>query len=163
MPRARGLGFFPEQRVNMSLHPTGLTACQKRSRFNTNSHDRMSDCALAALRFTHGHFDSRLPAPQAQPTSSEAGDAVCQGGHVAAVSSRVLNNQIDLDFVDITVVDQRVAVFRSGCHFQQLIDKLFQNTPKSSTVLLSESTWLPRAAILSEVTYEQSTFRPKSY
>ena len=53
----------------------------------TNSHDRMSDCPVAALRFTHGHIDSRLPAPPAQPASSDAGDVVCQGGPVGANSA----------------------------------------------------------------------------
>ena len=72
------------KRVNVSLQPTGLTAWQKRWRPNTNSQDRMSDCPVAALRFTHGHFDPSLPAPPAQQASSEAGDVVCQGGHVAA-------------------------------------------------------------------------------
>ncbi|MGV2528281.1 UNVERIFIED_CONTAM: hypothetical protein FOS11_36885, partial [Bacillus thuringiensis] len=31
---------------------------------------------MAALRFAHGHFDSRLPAPPAQPATSDAGDVV---------------------------------------------------------------------------------------
>jgi hypothetical protein len=37
----------------------------------------MSDCPVAALRYPHGHFDPRLPAPPAQPASSDAGDVVC--------------------------------------------------------------------------------------
>ena len=37
----------------------------------TNSHDRMSDCPVAALRFAHGHFDFRLPALPVQPESTE--------------------------------------------------------------------------------------------
>lgn len=46
---------------------------------------------MAALRFPHGHFDSRLPAPPAQPASSDAGDVVCQGGmspqHLSEIES----------------------------------------------------------------------------
>ena len=44
----------------------------------------MSNCPVAALRYPHGHFDSRIPAPPAQPAQSDAGDVVCQSGHVAA-------------------------------------------------------------------------------
>jgi hypothetical protein len=39
----------------------------------------MSDCPVAALRLPHGHFDSRLPAPPAQPASSDAGDVAKVG------------------------------------------------------------------------------------
>lgn len=80
----RGLGFLRPKRLNVSLHPPGLTAYPKRLHPHTNSHDRMIDCAVPALRYPHEHFDSRLPAPTAQPASSDARDVVCQGGHVAA-------------------------------------------------------------------------------
>ena len=53
------LAFPRPKRVNVSLLPTGLTACQKRPHLHTNSHDRMSDCSVAALACP---MDTLIPA-----------------------------------------------------------------------------------------------------
>ena len=51
----------------------------KKDPHDTNSQFRKSDFPVAALRFAHGHVDSRPPEPPAQSASSDAGDVVCQG------------------------------------------------------------------------------------